>query len=126
MVGPVDTARYQPATREARGEVVIGWIGSPSTSPYLATIEEPLARIHAHYPQVEVALVGANAGTPASTGASNTRWALDGELAALARFDIGIMPLPDDPVTRAKGGYRLLQYLSLGIPSVVAPVGVSQ
>ncbi|MDA0745362.1 MAG: glycosyltransferase, partial [bacterium] len=35
-------------------------------------------------------------------------------------------PLPDDPWTRGKGGYKLLQYLSMGIPAVASPVGVNR
>jgi glycosyltransferase involved in cell wall biosynthesis len=35
------------------------------------------------------------------------------------------MPLPDDEWSRGKGGMKALQYMALGIPSVVSPVGVN-
>ena len=34
------------------------------------------------------------------------------------------MPLPDDPWTRGKGGYKLLQYGAMWLPVVASPVGV--
>jgi glycosyltransferase involved in cell wall biosynthesis len=42
------------------------------------------------------------------------------------RLDIGLMPLPDDPWTQGKGGFKALQYLALEIPAVVSPVGINQ
>jgi hypothetical protein len=40
-------------------------------------------------------------------------------------FDIGIMPLQDDPLQRAKCGTKLLQYMAAGLPVVASPVGVN-
>jgi len=34
--------------------------------------------------------------------------------------------LPDTDWTRMKGGYKLLQYMSAGIPCVASPVGINQ
>jgi glycosyltransferase involved in cell wall biosynthesis len=41
-------------------------------------------------------------------------------------MDIGIMPLPDDDFTRAKGGYKLYLYMAAGIPCVASPVGINR
>ena len=53
-------------------------------------------------------------------------WSLETEVDLLANFDIGLMPLPDDPWTRGKGGYKLLQYGAVGLPVVASPVGVNR
>ena len=35
------------------------------------------------------------------------------------------MPLTDDPWARGKGGYKILQYMAMGIPTVASPVGIN-
>jgi len=55
----------------------------------------------------------------------NVKWDQKTEPEELRTYDIGIMPLPDDPWTRGKGGYKLLQYMAVGIPSVCSPVGTN-
>ena len=36
------------------------------------------------------------------------------------------MPLPDDPWTKGKCGFKLLQYQAVGLPVVCSPVGVNR
>jgi len=52
-------------------------------------------------------------------------WSAAGEVARLQQFDIGIMPLQDDAWSRGKAGFKLIQYMALGLPSVASPVGVN-
>ncbi len=43
----------------------------------------------------------------------------------LQQLDIGIMPLPNAPWERGKCGYKLIQYMSCGMPVVASAVGVN-
>ena len=52
-------------------------------------------------------------------------WNKATEIEDLMCFDIGIMPLFDTEWERGKCGFKALQYMSLGIPAVVSPVGVN-
>ena len=123
---PVDTDRVTPRQHDASGPFTIGWMGSPWTTPYLDTLAEALEAV-AQQRDVRILLVGADAS--ALAGLPNVErlpWTFDGEPEALRRMSVGIMPLPDDPWTRAKGGYKLLAYMAAGLPTVGSPVGINR
>ncbi|MHC4820521.1 MAG: glycosyltransferase, partial [Planctomycetota bacterium] len=48
-----------------------------------------------------------------------------GEADALRSLDVGLMPLSDDPWSRGKCGFKLLQYAATGLPLLASPVGVN-
>lgn len=41
-------------------------------------------------------------------------------------FDVGIMPLPDEPWERGKCGLKLIHYMACRLPTVASPVGVNR
>jgi len=57
---------------------------------------------------------------------SKKDWNLETEVNNLRNFDIGIMPLTDDDWAKGKGGYKLLQYMAMGIPCCASPVGINK
>jgi hypothetical protein len=52
-------------------------------------------------------------------------WSEATEVDSIHSFDVGIMPLPDEPFERGKCGYKLIQYMGCGIPVIASPVGVN-
>ena len=128
ITGPIDTERYcDPQVREGGSDpVVLGWIGSATTVSYLDLIRVPLARLAQRFPALRLRVVGADAVDLEGIQIEFAVWSLDSEVEDLKSFDIGLMPMPDDPWTRGKGGYKLLQYMAMGLPVVTSPVGVSQ
>ena len=125
MPSCVDPER-QPPREHADAEVVtIGWIGSSSTSPYLADVLPVIARLHDRGVGVRLTTVGAEPALRAPWLVSRP-WSLASQAADLASFDVGIMPLPDTEWARGKCGYKVLQYFSAGVPAVASPVGVTR
>ena len=53
-------------------------------------------------------------------------WSEATEAVNLQEIDVGIMPLPDEPFEQGKCGYKLLQYMASGLPSVASPVGANR
>jgi glycosyltransferase involved in cell wall biosynthesis len=125
ITGPIDTMRYQPRPRSAGSEVVLGWVGSPSTTGYLEMLKPVLQELVQRGRAIRLHLVGARRFETPGVTITQTPWALETEVDALATFDIGLMPLTDDPWSRGKGGYKILQYMAMGIPTVASSVGIN-
>lgn len=54
---------------------------------------------------------------------NNIKWSRDKAIDAMCQGHIGIMPLKDNEFTRGKGGFKLVQYMSVGLPSIGSNVG---
>lgn len=126
---PVDVDRIRPGEggQEGEGPLVVGWIGSPWTAPYLQTIAPALAEAAARRP-LRLLAVGAGAEGVAAPGlpVEVEQWSFEREPEHLARMTVGVMPLPDTPWAQGKGGYKLLLYMAAGLPVVASPVGINR
>ncbi|NUM43960.1 MAG: glycosyltransferase family 4 protein [Anaerolineales bacterium] len=121
----VDTSRYAPTSPSHSNSFTIGWIGAPVTAPYLQQIQPALAEICANG-AARVILVGSGHVTLPGVPLEIRPWTEATEVADIQQFDVGIMPLPDEPFERGKCGYKLIQYMACGLPVVASPVGVNQ
>jgi glycosyltransferase involved in cell wall biosynthesis len=53
-------------------------------------------------------------------------WSSKDEVADLQGFDVGLMPLVDDPWSWGKCGLKIIQYQGVGVPVVCTPVGINK
>ncbi len=119
----VDTDRHRPGLADPpESPMVLGWVGSSTTAPYLEVIDEPLARIAARRSDVVLRVIGGSYTHPALP-VQVVPYRLAEEPAEIAAFHIGVLPLPDDPWTRGKGAFKALLYMAAGIPVVASKVG---
>jgi len=103
----------------------IGWIGSSENLVYLNQLIKPLQTLHQEFPQVRL-LVICNKSFELEDFTINKRWSKETEIEAMLTMDIGVMPLVNDEWTRGKCAFKALQYMGLGIPTVVSPVGMNK
>ena len=112
--------RHAPADRPT-----LVWIGSASTLPYLRQWMPQLEAAARRVPGLRLLTIANDTVASGVLPVEHVPWTEAGEAAALARGDIGIAPTPDDRWTAGKSGFKIVQYMAAGLPTVASPVGAN-
>ena len=122
MISPVKMIRFLAQKDDS---VTLGCLGSPETSKYLYPLIPVFKKLKERFGNLSIEFMGAESRFE-SSGINIIKWSLEAEKRYLEKIDIGIMPLADDEWAESKAGYKLLLYMSAGIPCVAAPVGINK
>jgi glycosyltransferase involved in cell wall biosynthesis len=126
----VDTESFRPAAHTFEKDlVVLGWIGTHSTFPFLERLF-PILRELARTHPFKLKVVGAGKSDIDIPGVEveSLEWSLAREIEDFQSFDIGLYPMDTERYgsewVSGKSGFKAIQYMAVGLPFVMTPVGV--
>ena len=117
--------------RTKGSRVVLGWIGTHSTFPYLESIFPVLTELAREYDfRLKVVGAGKDEITVPGLEVENLRWSLEREVRDFQSIDIGLYPIDASLYSgkwaAGKSGFKAIQYMAVGVPYVATPVGASE
>lgn len=109
---------------------VIGWIGTHSTFPFLERLF-PIFQQLSEKHRFRLRIVGSGKSDVSIAGVETVvvDWDLGREIADFQNLDIGVYPIfpggsADSEWILGKSGFKAIQYMAVGVPFVMSPVGV--
>ena len=121
---PVDIKKYYPIKLKPKKELTLGWIGVSGSMRHLHNLSPILKKLSKDL-SFELLVISNVDFICKGVKVKNIQWDLNRENEYLNLIDIGLMPLDDSIWTQGKCGYKLIQYGSVGIPSVGSSVGIN-
>jgi glycosyltransferase involved in cell wall biosynthesis len=119
----LDEREWQVRMPDDGLRVRLGWSGAPVNLAYLETIAPALDELGRRNPSMELAVVsGRKPQLPPTLKSVHLPWQPNNEAELVRTFDIGLLPLPDNPFAAGKSPVKCLQYMACGIPVVASPL----
>lgn len=103
----------------------IAWIGSPITYKYIISHSKMLTDL-AEIIDYELIIIASKSLEKIKIDKVNMKfydWSPETEVKILSQSNIGIMPLDNDNFSHGKSAFKILQYMSAGLPVVASKIG---
>lgn len=123
---PVDAERYWEKEYRKSDMVTIGWIGDHGSIHYMESYKDIWETIGRKYRNVVLTIICDTFIETKDIRLSKVPWSHEREIDDLMSLDIGVMPLFDDLWSQGKCGFKIIQYLGVGVPAVCTPVGINR
>ncbi|MCX7857420.1 MAG: glycosyltransferase family 4 protein [Deltaproteobacteria bacterium] len=123
---PINGTKYYMKPQNSGTEVILGWIGGHVSIHYLESYKEVWEEIGRRFKNVSLTIICDTFIQTNFIKINFVPWSVETEVEELSKIDIGIMPLFEDMWSRGKCGFKIIQYLGMGIPCVCTPVGINR
>ena len=122
---PLDTVRFSPEAVGPPGAKVLGWVGHGDNLAYLEGIGDALREVARRHRELRLVVVADREPSLPGLDVEFRPWSLENEVSCFSGIGVGLMPLDDTPWARGKCAFKAIQYMSLGRPTVLSPVGMN-
>lgn len=119
--------------RTFKKKVILVWVATPRNMEHLERIipilDEAAMELFYKYSKQLVLKVVCSIPLKLSTDileVENIKWSRRAAIETMIDAHIGIMPLLDNTFTKGKGAFKLIQYLSIGLPVLASNVGYNK
>ena len=124
---PIDMSLY-PLKKysEKNDNITLGWIGATGSIHYLEKMKPVFEALGKKYEDLRLKIICNVFFDCDNITVEKKLWSEQEEVADIQSFDIGLMPLMDDPWSHGKCGLKILQCLATGVPVVCSPAGINR
>lgn len=122
----VDYYKYNSKKYESKATYTLGWIGGNQNYFLLDSLLPQLQKLNKKYNFELLVIGGNNYVRNVSFPLRFLKWNLNTEVDNILKIDVGLMPLKDSDTCKGKGGFKLIQYMGLGIVSIASDVTINK
>jgi glycosyltransferase involved in cell wall biosynthesis len=128
LLTPIPRENHERIDHSENGKITIGWIGYPENLHYFSTIRSTLTELLDKHDDLHLMIITADLQQDYPlydrADVDYYEWGRSTYLKQMKQADIGIRPLINEEWTRAKSHTSIVEFMTLGIPVVVSPVGI--